>query len=39
LLHLIPREKRSVVQTNLTYWADSYDVLICYKTVTPLKPE
>jgi hypothetical protein len=35
-LHQIPLEKRSALQTNLTYWADSYDALICYKTVTPL---
>ena len=38
LLHRIPREKRSALQTNLIYWADSYDALICYKKVTPLDP-
>ena len=38
LLHQIPREKRSALESNLVYWADSYDALICYKTVTPLKP-
>lgn len=38
LLHRIPKEKRSALQTNLIYWADSYDALICYKTVTPLRP-
>jgi hypothetical protein len=38
LLHDIPSEKRSETQRNLTYWADSYDALICYKTVTPLEP-
>ena len=38
LLHGIPQEKRSVLQNNLIYWADSYDALICYKTVTPRKP-
>lgn len=38
LLHRIPQEKRSALETNLIYWADSYDALICYKTVTPLKP-
>ena len=37
LLHAIPQEKRSALQTNLIYWADSYDALICYKYVTPLK--
>jgi hypothetical protein len=36
LLHRIPPEKRSALQNNLIYWADSYDALICYKTVTPL---
>lgn len=38
LLHRIPQEKRSLLQNNLIYWADSYDALICYKTVTPLTP-
>ncbi len=38
LVHRIPQEKRSALQKNLTYWADSYDALICYKTVTPRKP-
>jgi hypothetical protein len=38
LLHRIPPEKRSALQNNLIYWADSYDALICYKTVTPLAP-
>src|SRR5712692_2185260 len=38
LLHRIPPEKRSALQNNLVYWADSYDALICYKTVTPLAP-
>jgi hypothetical protein len=44
LLHRIPSEKRSALQSNLIYWADaydaliSYDALICYKTVTPLAP-
>src|SRR3977135_3508216 len=39
LLHQIPPGKRSGLQANLIYWADSYDALICYKTVTPLKPQ
>jgi hypothetical protein len=30
-LHRIPPEKRSALQNNLIYWADSYDALICYK--------
>jgi hypothetical protein len=38
LLHRIPHEKRSALQSNLIYWTDSYDALICYKTVTPLEP-
>jgi hypothetical protein len=38
LLHQIPQEQRSALQTNLIYWADSYDALICYKTVTPRAP-
>lgn len=36
LLHAIPQDKRTALQTNLIYWADSYDALICYKNVTPL---
>ena len=42
LLHQIPPDKRSALQANLIYWADSYDAydaLICYKTVTPLKAQ
>lgn len=38
LLHQIPQEQRSALQANLIYWADSYDALICYKTVTPRAP-
>lgn len=38
LLHRIPQKKRSALETNLIYWADSYDALICYRTVTPLRP-
>jgi hypothetical protein len=37
MLHQIPQEKRSALENNLVYWADSYDALICYKTVTPIK--
>lgn len=36
LLHAVPLEKRSALETNLVYWADAYDTLICYKVVTPL---
>lgn len=39
LLHDIPQEKRTSLEVNLIYWADSYDALICYKTVTPLAAE
>jgi hypothetical protein len=39
LLHQIPQEKRTPLETNLIYWADSYDALICYKSVTPLTPD
>jgi hypothetical protein len=38
LLQDIPSQKRSETQRNLAYWADSYDALICYQTVTPLEP-
>lgn len=37
LLHAIPREKRTPLETNLIYWSDAYDALICYKNVTPLQ--
>lgn len=38
LLHAIPLKERTSLQTNLIYWADSYDALICYRIVTPLIP-
>lgn len=38
LLHAIPAEKRTPLQSNFIYWADSYDALICYQVVTPLQP-
>jgi hypothetical protein len=34
-LHTIPSEKRSEIQQRLSYWADSYDAIICYRHVTP----
>jgi hypothetical protein len=37
LLHAIPAEKRTALDSNLIYWSDAYDALICYKNVTPLK--
>jgi hypothetical protein len=36
ILHAIPPEKRTPLQTNLTYWADGYDFLLCYPSVSPL---
>jgi hypothetical protein len=30
ILYRIPPAERSALQTNLMYWADSYDALICY---------
>jgi len=30
LLHRVPQDKRSALESNLIYWADSYDALICY---------
>ncbi len=36
ILHAIPSEKRTPLETNLTYWADSYDFLLCYPNVSPL---
>jgi hypothetical protein len=36
LLHAIDADKRTPLETNLVYWADSYDALLCYRTVTPL---
>ena len=35
-LHAIPSEKLGPLEANLVYWADSYDYLICYPTVSPL---
>jgi hypothetical protein len=34
-LHTIALEERSVIQQRLLYWADSYDAIICFKSVTP----
>jgi hypothetical protein len=36
ILHAIPSEKRTPLETNLTYWADGYDFLLCYPSVSPL---
>jgi hypothetical protein len=37
LLHAIAPENRTAFDTNLIYWSDAYDVLICFKNVTPLQ--
>jgi hypothetical protein len=39
LLHALPQNERTTLQSNLVYWADSYDALICYRSVSPLRPE
>jgi hypothetical protein len=36
MLHAIPREQRTTLEVNLLYWADSYDLLLCYPRVSPL---
>jgi hypothetical protein len=36
ILHGIPSQKRTPLETNLVYWADSYDFLLCYPSVSPL---
>lgn len=35
MLHAIPSTKRTALEVNLVYWADSYDFLLCYPTVSP----
>ena len=36
-LHTISSNDRTELHKRLLYWADSYDAIICYKTVNPLK--
>jgi len=36
-LHAIPLSKRSAAERSLVYWADSYDAIICFREVTPLR--
>lgn len=36
-LHQIPEGKLSRTEVSLIYWADSYDAIICYRQVTPLR--
>ncbi len=35
--HQIPGTKRSLLETSLIYWADSYDAILCYREVTPIE--
>jgi len=35
-LHQVPDTERSPAEASLVYWADSYDVIICYREVTLL---
>jgi hypothetical protein len=35
-LHSIPAATRTPMEVNLTYWADSYDFILCYPSVSPL---
>jgi hypothetical protein len=36
MLDQMSAAKRSPLEANLTYWANSYDLLLCYPSVTPL---
>lgn len=36
MLHSLPANQRTTLEVNLTYWADSYDFLLCYPSVSPL---
>ena len=36
VLHSVPAQERTALEVNLIYWADSYDFLLCYPTVSPL---
>jgi hypothetical protein len=36
MLHSITSDRRTPLEVNLIYWADSYDFLICYPVATPL---
>ena len=37
ILHLIPQGRHLPLQQHLIYWADSYDAIISYKNITPLR--
>jgi hypothetical protein len=36
-LHRIPEDDRSKAEASLVYWADSYDAILFYKEVTPIR--
>lgn len=36
-LHAIPASERSATERSLLYWADSYDAILCFSEVTPLR--
>lgn len=36
IVHRIPAGERTPFEVNVTYWADSYDFLLCFPTVSPL---
>jgi hypothetical protein len=37
-LHQIPHDKLSPSDSDLLFWADSYDAIVCYREVTPATP-
>ena len=36
-LHAIPLGNRSAAERSLVYWSDSYDAIICFREVTPVR--
>jgi hypothetical protein len=36
-LHRVPESKRSLAEVSLIYWADSYDAILCFSAVTPIR--
>lgn len=36
-LHAIPLRNRSAAERSLVYWSDSYDAIICFREVTPVR--
>ena len=37
VLHAIPLGNRSAAERSLVYWSDSYDAIICFREVTPVR--